>query len=145
MLTQPQMIRILLSVVIDRQASPKHVLTALTLLHSSLPFTDPDSNEALTSPSVEMISSKTSNEVKVKPSYSLIKVLLSKLGELLLPHDHSDESPTNFQKRRCSSGYGTAVFSVYVHNRGDIAPHEIVQKVLRYVTQNISYSNEHLQ
>lgn len=127
------MIKILLSVVIDRQASPKHVLTALTLLHSALPLTDPNSSEPLTSPSAEVISSTTQNGVKPKPSYSVIKVLLNKLGELLLPYNHSDTTSTHYKTRRSSTGYGTSVFSVFVHNRGDIAPHEIVQKVLRYV------------
>ena len=128
------MIKILLSVVIDRQASPKHVLTALTLLHSALPLTDPDSNELLASPSIELIPDKKASVVKPKPSYSVIKVLLNKLGELLLPCNHSGNSHTvDLKKQHRSTVCGISVFSVYVHNRGDIAPHEIVQKVLRFV------------
>jgi hypothetical protein len=126
------MIKILLSVITDRQASPKHVLTALTLLYSALPLTDPESSEPLTSPSMETLPDRPTSPSQRKPSYTVIKVLLNKLGELLLPYNNtSDDGATSSKRQRRSNNYGASVFSVYVHNRGDIAIHEIVQKVLR--------------
>ena len=125
------MIKILLSVITDLQASPKHVLTALTLLYSALPLTDPESDESLTSPSMEALPERSLSGKQHKPSYTVVKVLLNKLGELLLPYNLPDDSATSSKGQRRSNGYGTSVFSVYVHNRGDIATHEIVQKVLR--------------
>jgi hypothetical protein len=126
------MIKILLSVITDRQASPKHVLTALTLLYSALPLTDPESSEPLTSPSMETLPDRPTSPSQRKPSYTVIKVLLNKLGELLLPYNNtSDDGATSSKRQRRSNHYGASVFSVYVHNRGDIAIHEIVQKVLR--------------
>ena len=127
------MIKILLSVITDRQACPKHVLTALTLLYSALPLTDPETNDPLTSPSMEALPDRSTTAGLQKPSYTVVKVLLNKLGELLLPYNASDDGPTCSKRQRRSNGYGMSMFSVYVHNRGDIATHEIVQKVLRLV------------
>ena len=124
------MIKILLSVITDRQASPKHLLTALTLLYSALPLTDPDTKEPLTSPSIEAL--QEGSIKRQKPSHTVIKVLVNKLGELLLPCNVTDDGASSSKRQRRSNSYGSSVLSVYVHNRGDIATHEIVQKVLRY-------------
>jgi hypothetical protein len=133
------MIKILLSVITDRQASPKHVLTALILLYSALPLTDPDTDVPLTSPSMETLPDRSTTTHQRKPSYTVIKVLLNKLGELLLPYNTSDDGATSSKRQRRSNGYGTSVFSVYVHNRGDIATHEIVQKVLRLIVTELNF------
>ncbi|XP_028400510.1 probable E3 ubiquitin-protein ligase HECTD4 [Dendronephthya gigantea] len=127
-LSQPHMIKILLSVITDRQSSPKHLLTALTLLYSALPLTDPDTNEPLTSPSMEALQEGSIQQRK--PSHTVIKVLVNKLGELLLPCNVTDDGASSSKSQRRSNSYGSSVLSVYVHNRGDIATHEIVQKVL---------------
>uniref|UniRef100_T1J2Q6 HECT domain-containing protein n=1 Tax=Strigamia maritima TaxID=126957 RepID=T1J2Q6_STRMM len=149
-LSQPPCVSKLLSLLLDHRPSPKLVLVILQLCHVALPLMSAEDCTKVELPSwgcdIHLEESETQNNSE-EPSVQIARLLLTKLGEYVIPgcrtklstesaNDDggsddlllSAKSSSKDQAGKCETQDGK--LSVFIHKREDQTCHEIIQPLL---------------